>query len=576
MNEAGMLHIPDSRYCFAVGTKELVIRIRLAKEDKDTKVFLLYGKKYDYHLKRQRKELFVGYEDQTFVYFEAKLMLEDTRLAYIFCLEDKTGTFYFSEDGLTKEYDFENGFYNFFQMPYINQVDVLPSLPWMREAVFYQIFVDRFAQGDFNKDQSYITMQWGDTPTPKNFAGGDLLGILKNLDYLSDLGVTALYLTPIFKSPSNHKYDIVDYYEIDQQFGSKEQLKLLIETAHQKGMRVVLDAVFNHCSMLSKEFTDVLRKGRKSKYHDWFLIDGDFPDVKVVNYECFASCYYMPKWNTSNPMVQEHLTQIGLYWIREFDIDGWRLDVSDEVSHQFWRKFRIAVKNEKEDCVLIGENWHDAYPYLMGDQYDSIMNYAFTKACLDCFATGKLSAQGMSGRLNHILMRNMEQVNQMNLNLLDSHDTHRIFTQIGASKEKLLAALSLMFIFPGVPCLYYGTEICMEGGYDPDSRRTFDWNKDNWDKDILEKMKSLIQLKKDKRIQDGEVKIYSKSGLLVIERKLNKDKLVFYLNLSNQPQVFQLEGNVIIENQLENHQILLPYGFTLFEIEEKCDEIQND
>lgn len=576
MNGAGILHIPDSRYCFAIGTKDLVIRIRLAKEDKNTKVSLIYGKKYDYHLRRQSKELSISYEDQTFVYFETTLCLNDTRLAYIFCLEDKKETFYFSEDGLTKEYDFDEGFYNFFQMPYINQADVFPSLSWMKEAIFYQIFVDRFAQGDFKKDQSYITMQWGDAPTPKNFAGGDLLGILEHLDYLSDLGVTALYLTPIFQSPSNHKYDTVNYYKIDEQFGSKEHLKLLIEAAHQKGIRIILDAVFNHCSVLSKEFTDVLRKGRKSKYYDWFLIEGDFPDVEEVNYECFASCHYMPKWNTSNPAVQEHLIQIGLYWIGEFDIDGWRLDVSDEVSHQFWRKFRIAVKNEKKDCVLIGENWHDAYPYLMGDQYDSIMNYAFTKACLDCFATERFSAEGMSDQLNHILMRNMEQVNQMNLNLLDSHDTHRIFTQLGKSKEKLLAALSLTFVFPGVPCLYYGTEICMEGGYDPDSRRTFDWNKENWDNAVLEKIKALTFLKRDKRIQDGKVKIYSKGHLLIIERILNNDKLVFYLNLGNQPQEIQLGEKVLIENELKNYNLLMPYGFVLFELEEGSYEIQND
>lgn len=212
----------------------------------------------------------------------------------------------------------------------------------------------------------------------------------------------------------------------------------------------------------------------------------------------------------------------------------------------------------------------------MGDQYDSIMNYAFTKACLDCFATERFSAEGMSDQLNHILMRNMEQVNQMNLNLLDSHDTHRIFTQLGKSKEKLLAALSLTFVFPGVPCLYYGTEICMEGGYDPDSRRTFDWNKENWDNAVLEKIKALTFLKRDKRIQDGKVKIYSKGHLLIIERTLNNDKLVFYLNLGNQPQEIQLGEKVLIENELKNYNLLMPYGFVLFELEEGSYEIQND
>ncbi len=228
-----------------------------------------------------------------------------------------------------------------------------------------------------------------------------------------------------------------------------------------EGIRVVLDAVFNHCSMNSKEFIDVINQGKDSPYYDWFMIDGDFPDIEKVNYECFASCYYMPKWNTSNAEVRKHLIDIGLYWIKEANIDGWRLDVSDEVSHQFWRQFRLAIKDVKQDCVLIGENWHDAYPYLMGDQYDSIMNYAFTKASLDCFAFDRFKAKDLVERLNHILMRNQTQVNQMNLNLLDSHDTHRIFTQVGNSKDKVLAALALMFIFPGVPCIYYGTEICL-------------------------------------------------------------------------------------------------------------------
>ena len=243
-------------------------------------------------------------------------------------------------------------------------------------------------------------MKWGDKPTPKNFAGGDLRGIINHLDYLSNLGITAIYLTPIFKSPSNHKYDIINYYLIDEHFGSLGDLKELIEKAHQKGMRVILDAVFNHCSMESKEFSDVMTKGVNSPYYDWFLINGDYPDPESVNYECFASCNYMPKWNTSNSKVQEFLINVGLYWIREANIDGWRLDVSDEVSHDFWRQFRKAIKAEKSDCVLIGENWHDAYPYLMGDQYDSIMNYAFTKACLDYFAFDNFNAFDLSHQLN--------------------------------------------------------------------------------------------------------------------------------------------------------------------------------
>ena len=379
------------------------------------------------------------------------------------------------------------------------------------------------------------------------------------------MGITAIYLTPIFKSPSNHKYDIINYYLIDEHFGSLGDLKELVEKAHQKGMRVILDAVFNHCSMESKEFSDVMTKGVNSPYYDWFLINGDYPDPESVNYECFASCNYMPKWNTSNPKVQEFLINVGLYWIREANIDGWRLDVSDEVSHDFWRQFRKAIKAEKSDCVLIGENWHDAYPYLMGDQYDSIMNYAFTKACLDYFAFDNFNALDLSHQLNQILMRNKRQVNQMNLNLLDSHDTHRILTQVGKSKDKLLAAIALMFAFPGVPCLYYGTEIGLEGGYDPDSRRTFNWEEKSWDKKFLNHIKAIISMKKNKCIQNGDVSISSKADLLIIKRKWKRNVLTFQVNLGTEKQAVILPEFTLLDKGLQGNGFLLPYGYVFYE-----------
>lgn len=344
MNEAGMLQIPDSRYCFATDRNDLVIHLRIAKEDKDAKVFLVYGDKFEYHDKQSEKEIEIAYQDKTYVYYEVKQHVTDRRFAYIFRFEVEGRSYYFSEDGLTESYDFPNSFYNFFQMPYINEVDIHRPIPWLKDAVFYQIFVDRFAQGDFDKDQSYIDMAWGDKPTPSHFAGGDLKGIIQKLDYLSDLGIKAIYLTPIFLSPTNNKYDIIDYYRVDPQFGSLEDLKTLVTKAHQMGIRVILDAVFNHCSVLAPQFQDVLDKGRESVFYDWFMIEGDYPNPDLLNYETFASCHYMPKWNTSNPKVQDFLISVGLYWIKEADIDGWRLDVSDEVSHQFWRDFRRAVK----------------------------------------------------------------------------------------------------------------------------------------------------------------------------------------------------------------------------------------
>lgn len=546
MNEYAMLHIPDSRYCFAVGEKELAIRLRVSKEDRRAKIFLLHQNKYDFYLNREKLQMERKYTDRLFDYYETCLELKDVRFAYIFQIEEDGEIFYYSEDGLTKEYDFSVAFYNFFQMPYINKNDFLPIVDWMKNAVFYQIFVERFAMGDMQKDQSYINMEWGELPNPKSFAGGDLKGIIKKLDYLEKLGITALYLTPIFRSASNHKYDTIDYMEIDPGFGTKDDFRKLTELAHEKGIRVVLDAVFNHCSMELFQFQDVIKKGRNSKYYDWFLIDGDYPDTEKINYECFAACNYMPKLNTANCKVQDFLIRIAVYWIEEFDIDGWRLDVSDEVSHEFWRKFRSAVKSQKKDAVIIGENWHDAYPYLMGDQYDSIMNYAFTKACLDYFAKDVFTAKQMAEKLNSNLMRNMTQVNRMMLNLLDSHDTHRFFTEVACDKDKLMAAVALEMVFQGAACLYYGTEICIEGGYDPDSRRCFDWDESHWDKNVWETIQTLIALRKREEIRDGEIRVAEEQNLLVVERILGNKKLVLYINMTEQAQQITMESSAVL------------------------------
>lgn len=534
MNECAMLHIPDSRYCFATGEKELVLRLRMAREDEKAKVFLVYAQKYDFTFCRKKLPMEIKYSDRLYNYYEIKMRLEDVRFAYIFQIEEDGNTWYFSEDGVTKEYKFEEGFYNFFQMPYINKNDVMDTVDWMRSAVFYQIFVERFRQGNEKKDTSYINMKWDEKPTPKSFAGGDLAGIIEKMDYLKELGINALYLTPVFRSISNHKYDIIDYFTVDPQFGTKEELRQLVKLAHENGIRVVLDAVFNHCSMEMQQFQDVLEKGRESRFYDWFIIDGDFPEPEKMNYECFAACNYMPKLNTANEEVQDFLLEIAIYWIREVDIDGWRLDVSDEVSHDFWRRFRKAVKKEKPDSVIIGENWHDAYAYLMGDQYDSIMNYAFTKACLDYFAKGVFSAKDMADKLNSNLMRNTEQVNRMMLNLLDSHDTHRFFTEVNKDKDKMLAAIALEMVFEGAPCLYYGTELCMEGGYDPDSRRGFPWDTNSWDMDFLEKVKELIRIRKQPAVQYGEIKIEEEQEMLHVERMWENSKIILRINMTEE------------------------------------------
>lgn len=556
MNKYAICHIPDSSYCFPISKEEIVLRLRTAKNDISC-AKVLYENKYVIGEKQKSIEMQKAYTGEIFDYFEVKLTLKDTRLAYVFYVNDGEKDYYFSEDGVTSTYDFTVGFYNFFQYPYINEADIMECVPWTKNAVFYQIFVDRFYKGDTEKDTAYINCKWGEKPNPRTFAGGDLKGVTKKLDYIKSLGCNTIYLTPVFESISNHKYDISDYYNVDRQFGSNEDLKDLISKAHKKNMRVVLDAVFNHCSENIYQFQDVLKKGKDSIYFDWFIINGNKINKTKDNYEVFAFCKYMPKWNTSNEEVQKYLIDIGTHYVKEYDIDGWRLDVSDEVSHDFWRQFRTSVKKIKKDTIIIGENWHDANPYLRGDQYDSIMNYSFTKVCLDYFAFDTKNAEKTANKLNDILMRNTDTVNKMMLNLLDSHDTHRFFKEVGKNLQKLKAALCLLYFFKGIPCIFYGTEILTEGGYDPDCRRCMDWEKaqNSADyEDIFELLNYLAKLREKYCFADSKVSIYEKQDVLVIHYVSKTGEVFLYINMSKEEKavdkvLIKPQGYVILEGE---------------------------
>ncbi len=511
-------HKPETEYSFVKSANRVGLRLRMAKQDM-ANIRVVYGNKYTFAHTQLYADMTCRYTDDLYSYYQADIVLDDVRLVYIFEIVCEGNKYYYCEEGVSTSYDFELNYYNAFQIAYINEVDIHNRVDYMSTACFYQIFVDRFSIGNTTKDSSYINMPWGTTPTPTNFAGGDIAGINDKLDYLQQLGVNALYLTPIFASRSNHKYDTDDYYSIDSMFGTKRELLELVDNAHSQGIKVVLDAVFNHTSDKHQFFVDVVHNGNKSKYYKWFMIEGDSVDMQAVNYQCFAACGNMPKWNTSNSDVQKYLIDIAIHYITVYNIDGWRLDVSDEVSHDFWRKFRRAVKDVNPNCVIIGENWHNANSYLQGDQYDSIMNYAFTKACLDYFAFDRFTPLQYANKLNHLLTLNTDTVNSMMLNLLDSHDTHRFLTRVGGDITKLESALAVLYTFVGVPCIYYGTELGMEGGYDPDSRRTMQWDSADSNSRIYQITKQLIHIrKKVKALHGDNIKIYSIDDILHIER----------------------------------------------------------
>ena len=555
MNIQAIEHIPESKYCFALDANTIKIRLRVAKEDNIDKINILFGCKYDFSMERFSKTLRKTHETNLFAYYETTLNLKDVRLVYIFEIYENNQKYYFSEDGITNDYDFKNSFYNAFQYSYINKNDLFPCVDWLKTATFYQIFVDRFNIGDDKKDKSYINLKWGDIPSPKSFAGGDLKGIIQKLDYIKNIGFNAIYLTPIFSSISNHKYDTKDYFHVDEQFGDEFDLSELVNNAHKLGMKVVLDAVFNHCSDEIEQYQDVLKNGKNSKYFNWFV----YKNENTLEVETFAHCEYMPKLNTANPEVQDYLIKIALHYINVFDIDGWRLDVSDEVSHNFWKKFRIAVKKTKPDCVIIGENWHDAQSFLRGDEFDSIMNYAFTKACLDYFAFNKFNAKEMSNKLNELLMRNNDHTNLMMLNLLDSHDTLRFLTEVKENKDKLYCALALLYFYVGVPCLYYGTEIDMVGGYDPDSRRTYNWSYKNHD--TIELIQKLSSLKREGYLENPNMVIHSSGELLTL--KCNSKDYDLILTINNTEKEISYSSKDVIIGHNYNKKVIKPFGFMI-------------
>lgn len=534
MNPSAILHIPGTTDATPLSGK-IHVRIRTGRGD-FSQVRLIYSCcKFEWWKERQQAEMSCGFTDSDFDYFSVSIPLSDTRFAYIFELIEDNGTVhYYSEEGLTATYRHELAFFTYFQYTSMYDEDMNKVPSWVSSAAAYQIFPERFAIGE-NRDRPYVNAEWGELPNPKSFYGGDLEGIRQKIPYLKELGVSLIYLNPVFCSPTNHKYDIVDYTHVDPMFGGDEALRRLIDDCHKNGIRIMLDGVFNHCSSKHPFFRDVVEKGRASKYYHWFFIDGDFPSEAKRNYRTFADVGYMPKLNTANPEVIEYFSGVACYWMKEFGADAWRLDVSDELSHRFLRAFREKVLAQNPDAIIIGEDWHDATRYLTGDEYDGVMNYGLTKACLDLLAFGTIDAVTFRDRLVRLYHRQNVAASQKMLNLLDSHDTERFLTRAEGDGRKYRAALAISFFFPGIPCVYSGDEIGLEGGYDPDCRRCFDWNEAHWDKETHDLVRKLMNLKRSSPLSDGEFSVSIADGLLILARKKGDETLTLTLNPTDEP-----------------------------------------
>ena len=541
MNRYAVFHRPESCFAYPVAGDRLRVVLRVSAQDELDKVELLYNNKYDFTKKRYACRMDRCVTDGVFAYYVAEITLPDARFAYIFRITEKEKVFYYSEEGLSEEYLFQLAYYTFFQFPFINGADVMRVVDWTRSAVFYQIFVDRFFRGDHEKDDRYINTAWNGKIDRYSFAGGDLDGIANKLPYLCDLGVTALYLTPIFYSGSNHKYNVTDYTLVDPQFGTNEKLKRLLDSAHEKHLKIIIDTVFNHCDISHGIFKDVLEKGRDSEYYDWFLIDGDFPDTEKGNYAHFADCKYMPKWNTNNSEVRRYLIDIALEYLR-MGFDGLRLDVADEISHEMWRQLRSEVKRQFPEALILGEIWHLNEPWLRGDQLDGVMNYKFQKILVDFFGAVPIKAEDAANRMNGLLLANTQQANAMALNFLDDHDTPRFLRSTEGNTDKLLCALCAMVMFPGMPCVFYGTELPLDGTGDPDCRKTFDWTFRGQREEYRDNFKNILALKKQTALSGAEAEIAAQDGILRISREAEGERVTAYFNTCGKAKALNAEG----------------------------------
>ena len=555
-------HQSDSRYCFSLDEKHALIRVAVSRLVNISNLQIVYGDPRSFHRSHTYKAMELRYQDAAFNYFETIIELYPMRLMYVFYFKENGQDYYFYEGGLSSQYLFDLAFISAYQFIGENINDIVREKESWKGRVIYQIFPERFMKSNkLNKD--YVNCDWYN----KNignfrgaFLGGDLYGVIEKLDYLKELGIGAIYLTPIHPSPTNHKYDVIDYYDVDARFGGKEAFKELVIKAHERDIKVMMDMVFNHMSNENPIFKDVERNGKNSKYYNWFFIDGAYPKRIPLNYLCFGNFAYMPKINTNNLETQAYLLDVARYWIKEFDIDGYRLDVSEGVSHDFWTKFKLTCKQLKQDILVIGENWFNSESYLGNNEFDGVMNYPFL-GVVSAYINGTKNAIETAEAFDSLMMRYKDGHNKMMMNLLATHDIQRFYTFADRNKDLSLMGHAMMIFYLGYPLIYYGEEIFMEGGGDPDNRRGMEWNSNNFYAIEHKTFKELIKLKRDPALTSGTIEVYNNNGLLVIKRKSDIGGLALVMNQTNKPITFI--GNIIIKNKYNLKQEIEPQGFVV-------------
>lgn len=574
MNKYALFHTSDSQYCFPISKTAVKIIFRTQKADDDIeKIECVWNITHFYYKERIYQKMDYRRSDENFDYFETILETELPSLSYVFKITTKDGKSYFYyEMGISETYDFAYAYLTCFRVPFINEADIVYDNKKFQGSVFYQIFPERFKMGNNEKDKTYINKPWDTTELRSEnpsicqdvYIGGDLQGIIEKLDYIKGLGVDVIYMTPIYPSDTNHKYDVKDYFGVDQMFGDENTLKTLVDTAHKKGLKIVLDLVFNHSSKNHPFFQDALKNGKASKYYDFYTFFEKPLQADGLNYYSFASVPGMPKLNSSNPEVQAYFAEVGKYYLTKYQVDGYRLDVANEVSHDFWINFKREIRKVDPNVILIGENWDNAHAFLNNSEFESVMNYGFYTICWDYFIHHMLTHQQFVDRLNWLLTRYKDGNNRMMLNLLDSHDTPRFFNYLDGNKDLYLNAIAIEIAYMGWPMIYYGNEIFMTGAGDPFNRKGMEWDSKEFEGPYHQLFKEIVHLRKIDAFRKGDINISNENGLVVIERFLDDASYSLITNNTDHQMDLSLDKEIILnKGYSEKEHILNKYSFVV-------------
>ncbi len=539
--ESAILHSQAAPY-LNYDRGKLTLRLRIRPDDAESISLQLAGKALPMQIDGGN-ELYETYSIQLPWNRKADL-------SYGFKLQDGRKTFWYGSTGISNEpvpFELKKSFKPF----------EVPS--WVEKSIIYQIFPDRFANGDKSNDPKDV-MPWDGKPTFSNRFGGDVAGVRQHLGYLKDLGVSTLYFNPVFRAPSNHRYDASDFKQVDPEFGTNAEFGELTKEAKADGMGTVMDFAFNHSAVDFAPFMDIRKNGPASSFKDWYFIKSYPVEVKEnPPYVGWFNSPYMPKLNVMNPDTHRYLIGLADFWKKTAPgLEGMRLDAANEVDDQFWKDLRPTAKSVDPNMWILGEVWGDGSHWLGGNMWDSVMNYPFRNACIGFFAEGKTKPSEFTRSLLANYNSYAPQVSRNMMNLLSSHDTERFYTLCHGDGSLAKLAATVQFTWAGAPSIYYGEEIGMDGGRDPDNRRGMVWAKATSDNDMLSYYRKLTSARNaSSALQSGDpvvLKTNDDNGTLAYARTLQGDSAVVAINRSAESHSvsFSLSDSILVSAAKKN------------------------